>query len=242
MPISLTIANRDFRGFFGTPLGWIAACILFLVSGSVFFLVVQTLLARGQSVDPVRDILGQILGFLNYINIFVIPAFTMRAMSEDLSSGTYRVLSSSPITSWNIVLGKFLGVMFYFGVLGLLLLIYPLYSWIFTNPDLKVLTAGWIGMMLNTATIVSIGLFVGALTKSPVLSYLGASFSIILFIFSGFIPGVPEWYKHNVNLLEMSNDFTSGVVKTGTLTIFIAIILIFLLLSRFVVENRKWRV
>ncbi len=38
MSVTLTIANRDFRGFFGTPLGWIAACILFLVSGIVFFI------------------------------------------------------------------------------------------------------------------------------------------------------------------------------------------------------------
>lgn len=242
MSVTLTIANRDFKGFFGTPLGWIAACILFLVSGVVFYIVVQILLMRGQSVDPVSDILGQILGFLNYINIFVVPAFTMRAMSEDLSSGTYRLLASSPISSWSIVFGKFFGVMFYFAVLGILLLIYPLFSIIFTQPDLKVLAAGWIGLMLNTATIVSIGLFISSLTKNPVLSYLGSAFFIILFIFSGFIPGMPEWYKRNVNLLDLSSEFTRGIVKTGAISTFIAIILIFLFLSRFVVESRKWRV
>lgn len=242
MSVTLTIANRDFKGFFGTPLGWIAACILFLVSGIVFYIVVRILLIRGQSVDPVSDILGQILGFLNYINIFVIPAFTMRAMSEDLSSGTYRLLASSPISSWHIVFGKFLGVMFYFGILGLLLLIYPLFSVIFTQPDWKVLTAGWIGLILNTATIVAIGLFISSLTRSPVLSYLGSAFFIILFIFSGYIPNMPDWYKRNVNLLDLSAEFTKGIVKTGSVATFVAIILIFLFLSRFVVESRKWSV
>ena len=242
MSVTLTIANRDFKGFFGTPLGWIAACILFLISGIVFFIMVQMLLMRGQAVDPVGEILGKIIGFLNYINIFVIPAFTMRTMSEEYSSGTYRLLSSAPISSWSIIFGNFLGVMFYFGVLGLLLLIYPLFTLIFTQPDLKVFIAGWIGLMLNTAAITSIGIFIGSLTKNPVLSYLGAAFSIILFIFSGFIPGVPEDYKHNVNILDLSKDFTMGVVKTGSVSTFLAIILVFLFLSRFVVESRKWRV
>lgn len=242
MSVTLAIANRDFKGFFGTPLGWIAACILFLVSGIVFFIIVQILLMRRQSVDAVSDILGQILSFLNYINIFVIPAFTMRAMSEELATGSYRLLASAPISSWNIVFGKFFGVMFYFAILGILLLIYPLYSVIFTQPDLKVLASGWLGLMLNTATIVSIGIFVSSLTKNPVLSYLGSTFFIILVIFSGFINGMPEWYKHNVNLLDLSAEFTKGIVKTGSVSTFIAIILIFLFLSRFVVESRKWRV
>ena len=62
-------------------------------------------------------------------------------------------------------LGKFLGIMFYFGVLITLMLIYPLYSFIFTQPDLKVLFTGWLGLVLNSAAIVSIGLFISSLTK-----------------------------------------------------------------------------
>src|SRR6187402_1432773 len=133
MSATLAIANRDFKSFFGTPLGWIAACILFLVSGIVFFIIVNLLLMRGQAMDPAADIFGQILSFLNYLNIFIVPAFTMRAMSEEFSNGTYRLLAAAPISSWNIVLGKFFGILFYFGVLGLLLLIYPLFTIIFTT-------------------------------------------------------------------------------------------------------------
>jgi ABC-2 type transport system permease protein len=242
MSVTLAIASRDFKGFFGTPLGWIAACILFLVSGVIFLIIIPLLIAQRQSMDPTGDIFGQILSFINYIYIFVIPAFTMRAMSEELSSGSYRILASSPISSWTIVLGKFLGIMFYFAVLGLLLLIYPLYGIIFTQIDLNILASGWFGLMLNTATIVSIGLFISSLTKNAVLSYLGSMFFTLLFIFSSFIQKMPEWYKNSANLINLTNEFTKGVVKTGSVSIFIAIILIFLFLSRFVLECRKWRV
>ncbi|BBH54124.1 MULTISPECIES: ABC transporter permease [Fluviispira] len=241
MSVTLAIAGRDFKGFFGTPLGWIAACIIFLVSGIVFYIVVQMLLIRGQSIDPVADIFGQILNFLNYINIFIIPAFTMKTMSEDLGNGTYRLQASAPISTWAIVYGKFLGVMLYFGVIGIFMALYPLYSIIFTEPDLKVLLSGWIGFILNSATIVAIGLFIGSFTKNPIISYLGSAFFILLFIFSGFFPGIPDWYRHSVNLLELSSEFTKGMIKTGSIATYIAIISVFLFLCRFVMESKKWR-
>ncbi|KAB8028068.1 ABC transporter permease [Fluviispira multicolorata] len=241
MSVTLAIAERDFKGFFGTPLGWIVACIIFLISGIVFFIVVQMLLIRGQSIDPVADIFGQILNFLNYINIFIIPAFTMKTMSEDLGSGTYRLQASAPISTWSIVGGKFLGVMMYFAIIGILMLLYPLYTVIFTQPDFKVLLSGWLGLILNCATIISIGLFIGSFTRNPIISYLGSAFFILLFIFSGFIPGIPDWYRHSVNLLELSSDFTRGVIKTGSVATYLAIISVFLFLCRFVVESKKWR-
>jgi hypothetical protein len=71
MSASFTIATRDFKSFFGTPLGWISACIIFLVLGIVFFIVVGNLLMRGQSVDPVGDIFEPLLGVFNYISIFL---------------------------------------------------------------------------------------------------------------------------------------------------------------------------
>jgi len=107
MKAVFTIANREFKGFFGTPLGWIASCIIFLIAGIVFFIVVEMLLMRGQSVDPVADIFGQILGFLNYINIFIIPAFTMRVMSEDLNIGTYRLQALHPYLPGTLYLVSF---------------------------------------------------------------------------------------------------------------------------------------
>lgn len=176
------------------------------------------------------------------MNIFIVPAFTMRAISEELNHGTYRLLASAPISTWSIVLGKFFGIFFYFSVIGLLLLIYPLYTIIFTTPDIKVMFVGWVGLMLNSAAIISIGLFIGSLTKSPILSYLGSAFFILLFVFSAFITGMPNWYKNNINLLALSNDFTHGMIKTASVANYLAIIIVFLALARFVLKCRKWKI
>jgi ABC-2 type transport system permease protein len=242
MKASLAIAVRDFKSFFETPIGWMSACIIYLISGIVFFVIVSNLLSQGQSVNPGADIFNPIISFLNYIAIFVVPAFTMRVMSEELNQGSYRLLAGAPISTWSIVAGKFLGIAFFFGAIGFFMLIYPLYAYLFTQPDIRTLASGWLGMFLNIAAITSIGLFIGSLTKNPVLSYLGSAFSIILFIFSAFISGMPEWYKKSVNLLSLGEDFSKGVINTSTLSIFIGIVLTFLFLCRFVLESKRWRI
>lgn len=242
MKAALTIAQRDFRGFLGTPVGWIAACILFLVSGLLFTIVTNQLLMRGEAVDPVADIMGSLIGFLNYINIFVIPIFTMRVMSEELAQGTFRLQAGAPITSSEIIGGKFLGIMFYFAVVCSLLLIYPLYVAVFAEPDFKVMGAGYLGLILNIAAIVSIGLFISSLTQNAVISYLGSVFFIILFLFSAYVKGAPEWYQRSVNLLDLGNELSRGIMKTSSVAIYLAIISIFLFLSRLVVETKRWRV
>ena len=56
MNATFAIANRDFKGFFGTPVGWIAACIMFLVAGLLFYIVTYGLITKGQAVDPVSEI------------------------------------------------------------------------------------------------------------------------------------------------------------------------------------------
>lgn len=242
MKATLAIAQRDFKGFFGTPVGWIAACVIFLVSGLVFYIVTSQLLQRGQAVDPVADILGALVGFTNYINIFIVPIFTMRVMSEELNSGTYRLQAAAPVSTWEIVFGKFFGIMFYFSIIGLLMCIYPLYVVMFSQPDFKVMSAGWLGLLLNMGAIVSIGLFIGSLTKNAVISYLGSVFFIILFLFSAFISGAPEWYKRSVNLLELGSELTRGIIKTQSLSVYLAIVVTFLFLSRLVLETKRWRV
>ncbi|NBO38919.1 hypothetical protein EBU99_10095 [bacterium] len=242
MKAALAIANRDFRGFLGTPVGWIAACILFLVSGLLFTIVTNQLLLRGEAVDPVADIMGSLIGFLNYINIFVVPIFTMRVMSEELAQGTFRLQAGAPISSGEIVAGKFLGIMFYFAVISGLLLIYPLYVAVFAEPDFKVMSAGFAGLVLNIAAIVAIGLFISSLTQNAVISYLGSVFFIILFLFSAYVKGVPEWYQRSVNLLDLGNELSRGILKTSSIAIYVAIVAIFLFLSRLVVETKRWRV
>ncbi len=241
MKASLVIASRDFKGFFGTAMGWIAAFLIFLSAGIVFYIITSQLLLAKQGVDPVSDILQGIFSYLNYIYIFVVPVFTMRVMSDELSNGVFRIQAGAPISSWDIVLGKFLGIMFYFSVLALFMLSYPAFVFLFAEPDIKVMLTGWAGTVLHIGVLVSISLFVASLTKNSVIAYLGAALFILLMLFSTFFPMAPEWYRRSLNLLELGSDFGKGMIKTSTVAIYFAFYGVFLFLSRLVVESKRWR-
>ncbi|NBW83137.1 hypothetical protein EBR21_15415, partial [bacterium] len=74
------------------------------------------------------------------------------------------------------------------------------------------------------------------------ISYLGSVFFVILFLFSAYIKGAPEWYQRSVNILDLGNELSRGILKTSSVAIYVAIIAIFLFLSRLVVETKRWRV
>lgn len=241
MRAALTIANRDFKSFFETAVGWIAAFLIFLSAGIVFFIISRQLLANRSGVDPVSDIIQGLFSFLNYICIFVIPVFTMRTMSDELANGTFRIQAGAPISSWDIVIGKFFGVMAYFATLALLMLVFPAFVFFFAEPDLKVMATGWLGMVMHIGVLVAISMFVASLTKNSVISYLGAAIFILLILFSTFLPIAPDWYKKSLNLLEMGSDFAKGMIKTQTLAVYLSFYGIFLFLSRLVLESKRWR-
>lgn len=241
MKATLTIASRDFKGFFGTAMGWIAAFLIFLSSGVVFFIITSQLLMQRQGVDPVADILNGLFSFLNYIYIFVVPVFTMRVMSDELGSGVFRIQGAAPISSWEIVAGKFLGIMFYFAVVALLMLVYPLFVFFFSEPDIKVMATGWIGTVLHIGVLVAISLFVASMTRNSVISYLASAMLILLMLFSTFFSFAPDWYRRSLNLLELGSDFSKGMIKTSTLGIYLAFYGTFLFLSRLMVESKRWR-
>lgn len=241
MGATLTIAVRDFRGFFGTAAGWVAATFVFLAAGIVFFIVTQDLLNAGQATDPVSVILGNMFGFLNYIYIFVVPVFALKAITDDFATGSYRLQAVAPVSTWEVVFGKFFGIMFYFGVLALLMLIYPLFVALFASPDWTVMLVGWGGSVLHVAALVSITLFISSLTKNSVISYLGSALFILVVLLSSYFKVLPEWYTKSVNLLEMSQQFTKGIINTQTLAVYLVVCGIFLFLTRLVLESKKWR-
>lgn len=241
MGSTLTIATRDFRGFFGTAAGWIAATFVFLAAGIVFFIVTQDLLGAGRGADPVSVILGNMFGFLNYIYIFVVPVFALRSVTDELASGSYRLQAVAPVSTWEIVFGKFFGIMFYFGILALLMLVYPAYVYLFAQPDMTVMLVGWVGTVLHVSALVSIALFVASLTRNSVISYLGSAMFILTVLLSSYFRVLPEWYTKSVNLLEMSQEFTKGIINTQTVVIYLVISGIFLFLTRLVLESKKWR-
>lgn len=102
-----TIAEREFKALVTAPLGYIVM-MFFLFVSSVFFVA-----PLNQNVANIRYLIGNVTIWL----VFLLPALTMRLLAEEKKTGTIELLMTSPVTETQVVLGKYLGVLAYYGVM-----------------------------------------------------------------------------------------------------------------------------
>ena len=91
---AIHIFKKEFRSYFVSPIAYIVIAIFLLVTGwfffATFFLFDQASLRNFFSLLPV-------------IFSFVIPAITMRLVSEELNIGSYEILLTMPVTFAGVV-------------------------------------------------------------------------------------------------------------------------------------------
>ena len=95
-----TIARRELNSLFDHPMGYIMLVVFIGLNNFLFF--AQAYQAGVAELRPM-------LGLLPWLFLFFIPAVTMRALAEDLRSGTIEVVLAQPITELELLGGKYLG-------------------------------------------------------------------------------------------------------------------------------------
>jgi ABC-2 type transport system ATP-binding protein len=104
--VDVSLLNADFqsikkelRDYFISPIAYIVISIFLLIIGWLFF----TTFFFYNHAD-----LRNFFTLLPIIFSFVIPAIAMRLLSEELSVGSYEILITMPVTSQDVIAGKFL--------------------------------------------------------------------------------------------------------------------------------------
>src|ERR1035437_3930423 len=96
------IAERELKQYFISPMAYLVAAMFLLFSGFLFVVILF----------HTKEASLRIL-FSNLTVTFLLmgPALTMRLLAEEKRSGTIELLYTSPITDWDLVLGKYLAVL-----------------------------------------------------------------------------------------------------------------------------------
>ena len=113
MRIILTIAQRELQSFFHTTIGWLCLVGFVGLSGFMFALIATayvdpTYALQGQPIDVNEYLIPDFFGIISVFLLMLAPALSMRSFSEDQQQGSFELLLSSPITSSQIVWGKYL--------------------------------------------------------------------------------------------------------------------------------------
>lgn len=186
------------------------------------------------------------LSIINLIFIFLIPALTMRLISEEKKMKTFDLLLTSPITSVSIVLGKYFATLFVIVGLILISFLYPLISRnVFEFSWAPTLVAGF-GIFLVAAVYTSMNLFASSLTDNSLVSFV---LSIVFNLSIWFVGALNESFdepnvKKVLEHISLNNHLAGlieGTIRTNGLIFFFSIIVLFCFLTERVVESSRWR-
>jgi ABC-2 type transport system permease protein len=159
----LQIFKKEFKSYFISPVAYIVISIFLLVTGwfffSAFFLYNQASL-RG------------FFSLLPFTFAFVIPAVTMRLISEELNVGSYETLLTLPVKATDVVVGKFLAATGFVGVMLAPTLFYAISISFLGDLDWGPVIGGTLGALLMGAAFSAVGLFASSLTRNQIIAYI----------------------------------------------------------------------
>jgi ABC-2 type transport system permease protein len=232
----LSIAGKEFKSYFFSPVAYVVIALFMLIWGWLFVGVVFNL----RQAD--MDILFHNLAFTLFL---ILSGFTMRLLAEEKRSGTIELLMTSPVTDTQMVLGKYLGCIGFFGVMLVVTLEVPLLLAIYGNPDNGPIIGGYVGFLLLGATFISIGLFMSSLTDNQIVAYV-LSFVTCLMLWilnwlSDFMGKTLGDAVKYVSFGERFQDFPKGIIDTRDVIFFLSFIGLFLFLTIRSTESRRWR-
>jgi len=186
------------------------------------------------------------LSYLNLMLILVVPALTMRLFAEEKKMRTYDLLLTSPITSVQIVAGKYFSVLGAIFVIMLIAFLYPATTAFFVKIQWLNLIIAFSGIFLVSAVYAAMNLFCSALTESAIVSYVMAVIFNVAIWFVGIGVEVVDSslarqvFEH-ISLNQHLSGLVEGTIRTNSLVFFASCIFLFAFLSERVVESSRWR-
>jgi ABC-2 type transport system permease protein len=236
-----TIAARELRSLFLSPLAWAVLGVLQLILAYLFlsqvdrFMMWQPQLAGLGDAPGVTDIVvAPLLQTAGFLLMLIAPAITMRVFSDEKRNRTLSLLVSAPVSMTEIVLGKFAGVTLFFMLMLALLAAMPLSLYAGTSLDAGKLFAGLLGLALLLAAFAAIGVFMSTLTEQPVVAAVSTlGFLILLWIidWSGDGQENVSGLLRYLSLQTHLESFLKGLFSTTDLVYYLLLIATFLILS-----------
>lgn len=183
-----TIASRELRGLFLSPLAWSILAVVQLIVAYLFliqvdtFLELQPRLLHMEGAPGITDIVvAPVFANTAVILLLVVPLLTMRLVSDEHRSRTLSLLLSSPVSMTEIILGKYLGLLAFLLIMLGMMALMPLSLLVGGSLDFGKFASGLMGLALMLASFTAAGLFMSTLTAQPAVAAI-STFGLLLML------------------------------------------------------------
>jgi ABC-2 type transport system permease protein len=235
-----TIALRELRSLFLSPLAWAVLAVVQLILGFLFlgqvdlFLRAQSeLLAMSEPPGLTEIVVTPLLANASIVLLLAVPLVTMRLVSEERRGRTLTLLFSAPVSMTEIVLGKYVGIMLFLLLIVALIALMPLSLLLGGGLDLGMFAASLLGLVLLVGAFAAVGLFMSVMTHHPAVAGI-ATFGALLLLW------VLDWSGQGtagdsvlayLSLLNHFEPFLQGVFDSSDAAYYLLFIATFVVLS-----------
>lgn len=232
----IALAKKELHGYFSTPIAYLMLIAMLSLFNVFFYMIIS----QNKEVS-LRDIF-QIMEFMF---VFLVPLLTMKLFSEEKSSGTMEFLLTLPLTPNMLVLGKYLGIMTFFSLLIGLTIIYYVIVEYFGNPDPISTLSGYVGIWLEGAFFIAIGLLTSSWMRNQIIAAMMSYFILFLLYFASsftqYFTGTVEAFLIQLSTRTHLENFATGMITPSDITYYLSGILLCLVLTRLSIDNRLWQ-
>jgi ABC-2 type transport system permease protein len=243
----LSLLKKEINSFLSSLIGYVVISV-FLLSVSLFMWVFPdnefNILESGYANIDSLFVLAP------WVFMFLVPAVTMRSFSEEKKAGTIELLLTRPLTDLQIILAKYLA-----GLLLVVIALVPTLIYFFTvywlgaprgNIDLGGMWGSYAGLLFLAGGFVAIGIFSSSVTDNQIVAFLLGMF-LCFFFYIGFhsissleLLGSLDALIVNLGINIHYTSMSRGVLDTRDIIYFLSLVSFFILLTKTVMESRKW--
>jgi ABC-2 type transport system permease protein len=246
----LRIARIVLSQLFYSPVAWIVLLVFIFQSGWQYVSLLERM-EMAQQMGQISNNLTNVF-FSGFSGLFpkmqeylylYIPLLTMGLISRETHSGSIKLLYSSPIRVFDIVIGKYLAMIAYCLVLITVLLTIGVIS-LFTidHASFSYIFSGIIGLYLLICAYSAIGLFMSSLTSYQVVAAIS---TLVVLAALKFIGGL--WQDINfvrdityfLSISGRAEESINGLLGSNDMLYFVIVIILFLGLTLLKLEFER---
>ena len=231
-----SICIKELNRFFSNLTGYIAIVLFLLVCGIYLFLLPDSSILNNNYAT-----LNSFFEIAPWVLMVLIPAVTMHTLSDEFKTGTFELLKTKPITSWQIILGKYVAIL-----LVMLIVLLPTLLYVFTIKALATqvgidaggLAGSYVGLFLLAAVFAAVSLCCSGFTANAVVAFLISSFVCLLLYYGfnaisklPFFTGGSDYYIEMLGIDFHYKSISRGVIDTRDVIYFLSVIFFSLLVT-----------
>jgi ABC-2 type transport system permease protein len=249
------ITKKELGLYFRSPVGYVVFCIFLLIWGFFFTSAVRwfsdyILQAAqnpyyAQQLNVNQMVLAPTFQNITIFFLLLLPALTMRLFAEEKKLGTDELLFTSPVSVAEIIGGKYLASLIMLALMLALSAVSCVFTFLYGNPELAPLLAGYLGLFLMGAAFMAIGLFFSALTESQVVAVIvPMGLNLLFYILSWAAASAKGAVKSLLDYLSFIQHFdqlVKGVLDSKDIVYFLSFCFLWLFLTHSVILSRRWR-